>query len=479
MLDSLHECPAVLRKHKFQTKANARKTGKGPGISAMRTVILKEAYDRLLEKIKEVDREIKQNSKDIARAADFGDLSENAEYDAAKERQAELLHTLSYLESYLKARIIEDRDINTDVVSFGTAIKLFDMENNKVTAYTLAGPLEYDLEIYPNIMTFTSPLGQGLIGKKKGEITEIELPRSKSKYLVVNIESVSSEKQHDPSLVIIGHMGHDVIHVGDENKGRFPAGSAYQAGVGASACCDAVALVTRISKNDNELIEAAKEINCRMDGVKTVDNGSSPEFNVRYGAQGQFRPEKTIEFSLGSGADISHDDFPAEYYSAGHIHIASAPPEQQLAWVSALRDNKDIDAEISVDISGSYLKDQQDALMKILPQCDIIFASESERELFKDFDIEDKVLILKKSDGSSELWIDGDLQVEEKPLDIEPVDPGSYGGVLAGAFMAMLSLKHDDETAFTVANRLASKSVRDYGVAHLLHPESEPETEEE
>ncbi|NIS17175.1 MAG: transcription elongation factor GreA, partial [Aliifodinibius sp.] len=139
----------------------------------MRTVILKDAYDTLVKRIEQIKKDIRQNSKEIGRAAELGDLSENAEYDAAKEKQSELFSTLNNLETYLKARLIEEKDINTEVVSFGTRVRLFDMNKHKIVSYVVAGPVEFELEIYPSIVTFTSPLGQGLIGKKKGQVVDI------------------------------------------------------------------------------------------------------------------------------------------------------------------------------------------------------------------------------------------------------------------------------------------------------------------
>ena len=123
----------------------------------MRTVILKDAYNILLEKIKEIKRDIKQNSKDIARAADFGDISENAEYDAAKERQSELLLSLKNLEAYTKARIIAEKDINTEVISFGTKVRLFDLVNNEIVTYTLAGPVELGRSERQRVLAVEAP----------------------------------------------------------------------------------------------------------------------------------------------------------------------------------------------------------------------------------------------------------------------------------------------------------------------------------
>jgi transcription elongation factor GreA len=422
----------------------------------MRTVILKDAYNVLLEKIKEIKRDIKQNSKDIARAADFGDISENAEYDAAKERQSELLLGLKNMEAYTKARIIEEKDINIEVISFGTTVRLFDLVNNEIATYTLAGPVEFEL-----------PLGQALIGKKKGDVVDIELPKKKSKFLVLNIEPIASTVEHEPNLVIFGHVGYDFISVDGAEKGRFHGGSAYHAGVGAASVSDRFAFVTRLGKTDAELYDSAGNLSCSLDGVKAMDGQEAPRFSLNY-SSGRRERDKRMDISLGCGGEISFADLPSDFYKARFLHLASAPPEQQLKWVTDIKSEKDLDCEISIDISEPFIKDHKETLLKALQECVFIFVNEREREILKDLDTEEKVVVVKKADGAAELWIDDELQLEEKPLEIEHVDSTGYGGVLAGAFMMMLSSGHDEETALTLATRMASKSTADFGVDHLV-----------
>ena len=135
----------------------------------MSNVILRDTYNVLVNKIKELKKEVRENSNQIGEAADFGDLKENGEYKAAKEIQAMLFSKLKRLQPYLAAIIIEKKEISTEVVSFGTTVKLKDLVTQKVVSYTFVGPVEYELEIYPSIVTFTSPLGKALVGKKKGE----------------------------------------------------------------------------------------------------------------------------------------------------------------------------------------------------------------------------------------------------------------------------------------------------------------------
>lgn len=158
----------------------------------MSNVILKDTYNVLVDKIKELKEAVKENSKQIREAADFGDLKENAEYKAAKEQQGLLFNKLNRLEAYLQTAVtIEKKEIDTEVVSYGTTVRLKDLDTQKEVSYTFAGPVEYELEIYPSIVTFTSPLGQALVGKKKGESFDIGPPEHHSKFLILDIEAAS------------------------------------------------------------------------------------------------------------------------------------------------------------------------------------------------------------------------------------------------------------------------------------------------
>ncbi len=149
-------------------------------------MIYRKTYNLVVEKIREIQDDIKQNSKDIKRAADFGDLKENAEYHAAKDNQAHLHNKRHRFEKHLNNEVIEPKDINADVVSFGTKVTYTDGENPITVA--IAGAAEYELELYENIVTSASPFARKIMGKKIGETMTLDLPGGTKTLTITDIQ---------------------------------------------------------------------------------------------------------------------------------------------------------------------------------------------------------------------------------------------------------------------------------------------------
>lgn len=160
----------------------------------MAVAILKDTHELLAKRIKEIRNEIEENKKDIQEAASHGDLSENAEYDSAKERQSMLHYKLNQLQMYMNVEIFDEDDINPDVVSFGTNVKIKNKKNGEVQQYNLVGPAEYELENYSDVMTYTSPLAKALMGKEVGEVAEIKKPDKHLEFEILEINSVIEQE---------------------------------------------------------------------------------------------------------------------------------------------------------------------------------------------------------------------------------------------------------------------------------------------
>ena len=144
---------------------------------ADRIPMSKDGYEKLkaqLDKMKNED--MPRIAEAIAEARAFGDLSENAEYDAAREAQGMLQARIIDLESKLALAMIIDRSsLATDRVVFGTKVKVYDLDLDGAEEFILVGPGEEDYD--QNKILCNSPIGQGLLGKKVGEVAEIPVPR--------------------------------------------------------------------------------------------------------------------------------------------------------------------------------------------------------------------------------------------------------------------------------------------------------------
>ncbi len=125
-------------------------------------------------------------AKQIAEARDKGDLSENAEYDAAKDAQGLLELKISKLEEVVsKARVIDESRIDTSKVSILSKVKIKNKKNGAQMTYTLVSEEEADLKT--GKISVKSPIGKGLLGKKVGESTEIQVPAGKIEFEIQEI----------------------------------------------------------------------------------------------------------------------------------------------------------------------------------------------------------------------------------------------------------------------------------------------------
>lgn len=122
----------------------------------------------------------------ISEARSHGDLSENAEYDAAKEAQQHLELRIAKLELTLsRTRIIESKELPNDKVYILSKVKLKDIKTNEVVSYILVSPEEADFE--QNKISVTSPIGKGLMGKTEGTIIKIPVPAGTLEYKILEI----------------------------------------------------------------------------------------------------------------------------------------------------------------------------------------------------------------------------------------------------------------------------------------------------
>ncbi|MBF8297092.1 MAG: greA [Bacteroidetes bacterium] len=136
-------------------------------------------------------RELKINGRKdvaqkIAEARAYGDLSENAEYDAAKEAQQHLeLRIAKLAETLMHARIIESSQLPNDKIYILSVVTLEDLKNGETSEYRLVSQEEADFD--KNKISVTSPFGKGLMGKVKGDVVSIRVPAGELKYKILEI----------------------------------------------------------------------------------------------------------------------------------------------------------------------------------------------------------------------------------------------------------------------------------------------------
>ena len=156
-------------------------------MSIERVPMTREGYEKLkadLDRMQNV--EMLEVAKRIAAARDLGDLSENAEYHAAREAQGLLQARIDFLKDQLaRATIVDRSTLPSDTVVFGTRVRIKDLDSGEEEVYDLVGPGEEDYD--NNKILTTSPRGQSLLGKKCGDIAEIKVPRGCLRYQILEI----------------------------------------------------------------------------------------------------------------------------------------------------------------------------------------------------------------------------------------------------------------------------------------------------
>jgi transcription elongation factor GreA len=152
-------------------------------------ILTPEGFDKLREEIEQLStvkrREVAER---IKQAREFGDITENSEYDDAKNEQAMLEHRIATLEERLAhARVIEADEIKSDVVGLGSRVRLKDIDANETIEYTIVGSAEANPT--QNRLSNESPVGKAILGHKKGEIVEVAAPRGSLKFKILDIKA--------------------------------------------------------------------------------------------------------------------------------------------------------------------------------------------------------------------------------------------------------------------------------------------------
>ncbi|MFZ4060824.1 MAG: transcription elongation factor GreA [Bacteroidia bacterium] len=152
------------------------------------TYLTKEGYHKLKTELEDLVKERPKISAQIAEARDKGDLSENAEYDAAREAQGMLELRISKLQQTVdKARIIEEGQMDNTKVYLLARVKIQNLKNNQEMTYQIVSEREADLKA--SKISVDSPIGKGLLGKSVGDIAQITAPGGLIQFKVISINA--------------------------------------------------------------------------------------------------------------------------------------------------------------------------------------------------------------------------------------------------------------------------------------------------
>ncbi len=151
------------------------------------TYMTAEGYQKLVEELNELESVQRPAiSQQIAEARDKGDLSENAEYDAAKEAQGLLEMKIAELKATIgSARMIDESRITTDEVQILTRVKIRNLKNKQEMSYLLVSESEANFK--EGKLSIETPIGKGLLGKKVGDVTKVQVPSGEMEFEILDI----------------------------------------------------------------------------------------------------------------------------------------------------------------------------------------------------------------------------------------------------------------------------------------------------
>ena len=153
-----------------------------------RVPMTQEAYNKRMEEVEELENvTMPQIAEDIALARAEGDLKENAEYHAQREKQGMVQAKINELKGRLsRALIVDPSQINTDEIAFGAKVTVVDVDLDDEEIITLVGDGDEDYDTGKYLIT--SPIGRGLLGKRVGDVADIDVPKGSLKFKVMKIE---------------------------------------------------------------------------------------------------------------------------------------------------------------------------------------------------------------------------------------------------------------------------------------------------
>src|SRR5215467_14150062 len=276
-------------------------------------------------------------------------------------------------------------------------------------------------------------------------------------------EGNGGPKERGPELVVVGHVGTSIVHAGAVSW-TSAGGSGYAVAASAGTLIgDRIGLVAAVGKDFDLAPLRSRRVD--LDGVTELP-GPSAKLRIREFDDGT----RSFSAELGVADAVRTGTFPARYLDACYIHLGTAPPDQQLAWLEYLHE-RGCRAHVSADMFEHYVATYPTASREVCDGVDLIFMTQAEYDgLYGDaqLPVPKAPLVVKRGPSGARLIVDG------HPLEVEAavphvVDPTGDGEVLAGVFLALRAEGLPERTALKYAVRAAASCVADYGVtgSHL------------
>jgi sugar/nucleoside kinase (ribokinase family) len=258
------------------------------------------------------------------------------------------------------------------------------------------------------------------------------------------------------TLVLVGHVGFATDQTASGSV-TSPGGSGFAAAYAAAALLDGVGLVAQVGQDFD--LNALRHLRIGMDGVAVLP-GFSARFRIEQAADGGL----SFSSDLGVAAEPSFTSFPASYLQARYVHLGSAPPRQQLAWLEFLR-ARGCQALVSVDMFEPFVAAEPEICREACARADFIFLNQAEYQGLYDGGSHPPVPVIRKhGPGGAEYLADGiSFRIPAPP--VVEVDSIGAGEILAGAFLALRARGLAVERALAYSVAAAARSVTEFGVA--------------
>jgi sugar/nucleoside kinase (ribokinase family) len=265
-----------------------------------------------------------------------------------------------------------------------------------------------------------------------------------------------SRHESPADLVFIGHVGFATDRTASGSVTSL-GGSGFAAAAAAAALLDDVGLVAQVGEDFD--VDVLKALGIGMEGIAVLP-GASARFRIEQSGDGSL----SFSSDLGVAAEPTFESFPASYLRARYVHLGSAPPRQQLAWLEFLRASG-CRAQLSVDMFEPFVAAEPDACRRTCARADLIFLNDAEYQgLYCERPHPPVPVVRKYGPGGAE-FLTEEVTLRVPAPSADEVDPIGAGEILAGSFLALRVRGLAEERALAYSVAAATCSVTEFGVA--------------